>query len=192
MDGDLAPRTAIRLASWIEDAIDDWRLSSSQRLKDRHSLRGITVPRADTRSRRFNGLSISGSGSGCNDATGRFVDSGNQRSRPDGTVQRFAADFEHHCEDLIPALSSGPSATTRRSSDDRSVWRRVPVISGCRDAAGSRPHHWHRHRLRRRRLAVSADANGNHAVVTLTATPDFGYTFMGWTEDCSGGLDDDA
>src|SRR4051812_43016591 len=51
----------------------------------------------------FNGLSFSGSGAGCNTLTGRFVvleavyGSG-------GTVLKFAADFEQHCEDADAGL----------------------------------------------------------------------------------------
>jgi hypothetical protein len=52
------------------------------------------------------GLSISGSGRGCNTLTGRFdvleavYDSA-------GRVLRFAADFEQHCEGMEPALFGG-------------------------------------------------------------------------------------
>ena len=49
------------------------------------------------------GLSVSGSGRGCNTLTGRF-DVLEAVYAPDGTVERFAADFEHHCEGGAPAL----------------------------------------------------------------------------------------
>lgn len=49
------------------------------------------------------GLSLSGNGRGCNTLTGRFtvLEAVYDAS---GKVQRFAADFEQHCEGLTPAL----------------------------------------------------------------------------------------
>jgi len=49
------------------------------------------------------GLDISGSGRGCNTLTGRF-DVLEAVYGVDGSVQRFAADFEQHCEGGAPAL----------------------------------------------------------------------------------------
>jgi hypothetical protein len=49
------------------------------------------------------GLSISGQGRGCNTLTGRFVVLEYVLS-PSGTVERFAAAFEQHCEGMAPAL----------------------------------------------------------------------------------------
>jgi hypothetical protein len=49
------------------------------------------------------GLSVDGSGRGCNELTGRFVVL-EAVFDAQGTVQRFAADFEQHCEGLPPAL----------------------------------------------------------------------------------------
>jgi hypothetical protein len=51
----------------------------------------------------FNGLDVSGSGRGCNELTGRF-DIREVVYAADGTVLRFAADFEQHCENVAPAL----------------------------------------------------------------------------------------
>src|SRR5439155_925091 len=49
------------------------------------------------------GLSVYGDGRGCNTLTGRFlVLEGTYGA--DGGVQSFAADFEQHCEDGVPAL----------------------------------------------------------------------------------------
>ena len=50
-----------------------------------------------------NSLDVSGSGRGCNQSTGRFVVREIVRG-PTGTVLAFAADFEQHCEDAVPAL----------------------------------------------------------------------------------------
>ena len=49
------------------------------------------------------GLSVSGEGRGCNTLTGRF-DVLDASYAPSGAVQSFAADFEQHCEGLVPAL----------------------------------------------------------------------------------------
>ncbi len=49
------------------------------------------------------GLDISGSGRGCDELTGRF-DVLQAEYAPDGRIERFAADFEQHCEGHTPAL----------------------------------------------------------------------------------------
>ena len=51
----------------------------------------------------LNGLSVSGSGRACSSLTGRFVVH-EVVYRSDGSVRRFAADFEQHCGDGVPAL----------------------------------------------------------------------------------------
>ena len=51
----------------------------------------------------LNGLSVSGFSRGCNRLTGRFVVL-EVAIAPNGIVDRFAADFEQHCEDAVPAL----------------------------------------------------------------------------------------
>jgi hypothetical protein len=49
------------------------------------------------------GLDVFGTGRGCNDLTGRF-DVREAVYAPDGSVLRFAADFEQHCSGGAPAL----------------------------------------------------------------------------------------
>ena len=49
------------------------------------------------------GLSVYGDGRGCNTLTGRFLVL-EATYGADGRVQSFAADFEQHCEDGVPAL----------------------------------------------------------------------------------------
>jgi hypothetical protein len=49
------------------------------------------------------GLSVSGDGRGCNTLTGRF-DVLEAVYTPSGQIERFAADFEQHCEGEVPAL----------------------------------------------------------------------------------------
>ncbi|MDQ6946393.1 MAG: thrombospondin type 3 repeat-containing protein, partial [Actinomycetota bacterium] len=67
------------------------------------------------------GLSVSGSGRGCNTLTGRF-DVLEAVYGSDGSVQRFAADFEQHCEGGAPALRGSvrynASATFTPPPDD--------------------------------------------------------------------------
>ena len=49
------------------------------------------------------GLSVSGEGRGCSNLNGRFLVL-EAEYKPDGGVERFAADFEQHCEGQPPAL----------------------------------------------------------------------------------------
>jgi hypothetical protein len=49
------------------------------------------------------GLSVSGNGRGCNTLSGRF-DILEAVYTPSGEIERFAADFEQHCEGAEPAL----------------------------------------------------------------------------------------
>ena len=49
------------------------------------------------------GLDVSGTGRGCNQSSGRFVVF-EVVYGANGTVQRFAAEFEQHCEHVTPAL----------------------------------------------------------------------------------------
>ena len=51
----------------------------------------------------YNGLDFSGSGRGCNSVTGRFLVLEAEYG-PGGTVVKFAADFEQHCDDADAAL----------------------------------------------------------------------------------------
>jgi hypothetical protein len=133
----------------------------------------------------FNGLSVSSDSSGCNDLTGRFVVL-EVAIAGDGTVERFAADFEQHCGDAAPgvfgairyhaAVHSVQPFNSTFPAYEVSV---PPPVSGGRvtaaglDCGGAAA-----------QCHVSLAGAGNLA---LTATPDFGYMFTGWTEDCSGG-----
>lgn len=72
------------------------------------------------------GIDVSGDGRGCNTDAGRFLLS-DLAFNSDGTVQRFAVDFEQHCEGAPPALygsvryNSSISAIPRVSVADASV-----------------------------------------------------------------------
>ncbi len=131
----------------------------------------------------INGLDVSGNGAGCNQLTGQFV----VREivlNGDGTVSRFAADFEQHCEDQHPGLFG--------------AIRYNSTISDLVPFAGDYPNY---------ELTLAAPANGritaagidcgdgatacsltlaSPAQLRLTATPAAGYAFAGWSGDCSG------
>ena len=131
----------------------------------------------------FVGLSITGGGRECSDLTGRYVVLEIEYAA-NGGVLRFAADAEQHCEDHDPALF----AAIRYNS----------TISDTQPFGGLYP---------RYELTIAPPQNGTvtavgvscggesadcqegfsaATVASLTATPDAGYTFMGWTGACNG------
>ena len=130
------------------------------------------------------GLDVRGAGGGCNTATGRFVVL-DLALGPNGIVQRFAADFEYHCEDVAPALfgavrfnSSVSDAVPFGGAYPQPVLTIDTPVNGHVGGSGvdcgpTTP-----------QCEVTL-STANH--LTLMATPAPGYTFMGWTSDCSGG-----
>jgi hypothetical protein len=131
------------------------------------------------------GLSVSGSGRGCNTSTGRFIVYEFVMNAA-GQVQRFAADFEQHCEDGGPALFGAIRFNAARASllpfdgaypvyslrIDSTPYGNVAAAGiDCGDGG--------------------TDCQKTYAVdttVTLTVNPAPGYTFLGWTGSCSNGL----
>ena len=131
----------------------------------------------------MNALSISGLGNGCSRLTGRYVVR-EAVYRADGSVERFAADFEQHCEDALPGLFG--------------AIRYNSTISDLTPFGGDYPNY---------RLSIGLpqngrvsggglDCGGGNVVcqvsppagtrLTITAVPDPGHVFTGWTDDCRG------
>ena len=178
---------ACRLARTVIASISSSRTRASWSL-DFSAPEGLALGRHYGGARRYpftplNGLSVSGEGGGCNTLTGRFaileIAIGS-----DGAVERFAADFEQHCEDAVPALFG--------------IIRYNSTIDDVVPFGGAYPSY---------QLTVTPPAHGRvtgagidcgtggstcqvplgASHLSVTAVPDFGYVFMGWTGDCSGG-----
>jgi hypothetical protein len=131
----------------------------------------------------FVGMSVYGSGIGCNALTGRYLVR-EVTYGPGGEVLQFAVDVEQHCEDgpaaLFAALrfnSSVPPdlfpADTARYSLAMSVSPGGLVTGGGLACGGAE-------------TACSTSFNSVSGV-TLAATPAAGYLFNGWSGGCSGG-----
>jgi hypothetical protein len=135
----------------------------------------------------FNGLDVHGDGRGCNELTGRFVVLDVAYGpAPDFEILRFAADFEQHCEDQAPALF-GAIRYNSVVSDLTPFGGLYPRI----ELSLTRPTHG-------RVTGVDLDCGPSTTQcvrtlsaaerLQLTAMPDPGYMFAGWTDDCHGGV----
>ena len=166
------------------NGIDDWRLEFSAPAGQPLTVGNYTAARRSAFT-TFNGLDVSSSSHGCNDLTGRFVIL-DIALAPDGTVLRFAADFEQHCNDdaagLVGAVrynSAAGEAVPFGGAYPLYQLSMAPPTGGRVMAIG-----------------LACGGSSMQCVLTLpvparvgiTAIPDPDYTFMGWTEDCSGGL----
>ena len=132
----------------------------------------------------FNGIDISAE-SGCSSLYGRFVVLEAEYA-PDGSVVRFAADFEQHCQDrdagLFGAVRYNSTISTLvpfggaypayRLTLTAPAHGRI-VGSGLDCAADS--------------LACTTSVDAPAILTEVTAVPDPGYIFGGWSGDCSGG-----
>jgi hypothetical protein len=131
------------------------------------------------------GLDVFGAGRGCNRLVGRFVVY-EAVIESDGTVTRFAADFEQHCELISPALFGAIRFNSTRSSlvPFDGVYpayslRVQPAVNGYVTGPG-----------------ISCGAGGRtdceapydpDTVIALQAVPSPGYVFLGWAGlDCVG------
>ncbi len=108
-----SPQRSARLSIRKPDSMFWWFLDLfAQRERSRWQW-ARTGRRHDYPWTPMNGLRVSAvGGGGCGEITGRYV----VREivyQPDGSVLRFAADFEQHCEDACSRRCSGQSATTR-------------------------------------------------------------------------------
>ena len=132
----------------------------------------------------LNGLSISGDDvTSCAESNGRFVVH-EIALAADGTVLRFAADFEQHCEGWVPGIFG---AVRYNATFDPVVPfdGAYPVyqLTVLPPAHG-------------RVTGGGIDCGGSGTVCdvvlpgadtrALTAVPDAGYVFTGWTGDCHG------
>jgi len=131
------------------------------------------------------GFSVSGSGRGCNELAGRFIIY-ELVTNAAGEVQQFAADFEQHCEDGVPALFGAIRFNAARATlvpfDGAYPVYSLHVDSspyGNVTAAGLNCGN------------IGTDCDETYAAATtvaLTVTPAAGYTFLGWTGSCKNGL----
>ena len=129
------------------------------------------------------GLGVTGSGRGCGIVRGRFV----VREivlGPSGTISAFAADFEQHCNDAAPALF-GAVRYNSSVSDLLPFAGNYPIyqLTIAQDAHG-----------RVTGTGIDCGAGGSTcqsvlpsaSQVTITAAPEPGYVFIGWSGDCQG------
>jgi Divergent InlB B-repeat domain len=134
---------------------------------------------------QFNGLEFSGSGGGCNNLTGRFVVL-EAEFASGGRVLKFAADFEQHCGDANAALfgsvryHSTIASTTPFGGNYSSYKITIaPPAHGTVSAAGM---------VDCGGGGVDCEETlGAAQSVSLSALPDPGYFFAGWSGDCRGG-----
>jgi hypothetical protein len=133
----------------------------------------------------FAGLSVSHNGAGCSESTGRFVIH-EVAFGPTGSVTKFAADFEVHCNDAVPGLfgalrfqsSIGSLSPFDGDYPSYSITVAAPTNGNVSSPAG-----------------ISCGAGGvvcqlsfgAAQSISLTAAPDPGFLFAGWTDGCSGG-----
>jgi uncharacterized repeat protein (TIGR02543 family) len=130
----------------------------------------------------LNALSISDGESHCTTVTGRFVVL-DLAYRPNGTLERFAADLEQHCNDAAPGLFA--ALRYNSSADARPFGGRYPeytlsVIPSPHGVVAGE--------------GISCGAGGTSCArsfaaptsLALTATPNPGYVFGGWARGCLG------
>ena len=131
----------------------------------------------------FAGLLMVSNGRSCDELTGRFV-VWEAAYAPDGSVERFAVDVEQHCEDADPGLFAAIryNSTLADTSPFGGSYPRYELEF-------SQPDHG-------RLAGTGIECGGGQSTCTaswsapelaiVTAIPDAGYTFTGWTGACNG------
>ena len=133
----------------------------------------------------FTGLHVYGFGHICSTLTGRF-DILDIAFAADGTVQRFAADFEQHCGDSDAALFGSVRFNSSISSlvpfagvyPSYSVTI-TPAAHGTVTADGLN--------CSERSPMCSESFGSTQQYFSVTAVPDPGYELLSWDGDCEGG-----
>ena len=129
------------------------------------------------------GFVINGGATSCFRETGRF-EVREIAYAGDGMVQRLAIDFEHHCDNANPALfgairynSTIASLTPFGGAYPRYGVSITPETHGTVTAEGIACGPG---------LGTCSRQFASPATLTLTATPEPGYVFTGWSGACSG------
>jgi hypothetical protein len=168
----------------VTDSIDRWLLEFTAPDGEALATGYYSAVRKGHFFNQFAGLNVSSTSIGCNDLTGRFVILDIALAQ-DGSVLRFAADFEQHCADSVPGLFgairyNSAAGELRPFAGVYPAYQLslTPPMGGRVSAIG---------------LSCGGGVSAcqvtlpSAAQLALTATPDEGHAFMGWTEDCSGG-----
>ena len=166
----------------IDGAGISWRLSFSAE-RDARLAVGTYAPLGKHPFTTGAGFGIIGGAVSCFRETGRF-EVREIAYAPDGTVQRLAIDFEHHCDNAAPALfgairynSTITSLTPFGGAYPRYAVSITPATHGTVTADGIACGPG---------LGTCTREFAAPGSLTLTATPDAGYVFTGWSGACSG------
>jgi HYR domain-containing protein/VCBS repeat protein/List-Bact-rpt repeat protein len=126
------------------------------------------------------GLDVSGNGWGCNTVAGRFTVY--ESVYENDEIVRFAADFEQHCDGIVPALFGSlryNSTAVGVLPFGGAAFRVTTALSPYGSVTGGGMHCGDYSPL-------CTATRSTAGPLTLTATPLAGYELAGWTGDCAG------